>query len=82
MAAGRKGLAAKKKKKAKHPEDKSADWTVMKERRREEKASQGGKTEREKQRAPQKLLRLSTREHQERVFLLFLSKMHFLEFLL
>ena len=35
MAAGRKGLAAEK---AKHPGDKTADWTVMKKRRREEKA--------------------------------------------
>jgi len=35
LAAGRKGLAAEK---VKHPGDKTADWTVMKERRREEKA--------------------------------------------
>lgn len=35
MAAGRKGLAAKKKrKKAKHPGDKTADRTVKKERRK------------------------------------------------
>ena len=40
LAAGRKGLAAEK---AKHPGDKTADWTVMKERRREEKATWGEK---------------------------------------
>lgn len=34
MAAGRKGLAAKKKKKTKHPGVKTADWTVKKERRK------------------------------------------------
>lgn len=40
LAAGRKGLAAKKKK-AKHPGDKTADWTVKKEGRKERIKARG-----------------------------------------
>lgn len=49
LAAGRKGLAARK---AKHPGDKTADWTVKKERRKEEnrESRQGKKMRERKQR--------------------------------
>lgn len=74
MAAGRKGLAAKKKKKkAKHPGAKSADRTVKEGRRRRVEAkgeNRRGKNG-ERQKGPQKKKMTQQTELERRVFLLY-----------